>query len=207
VIVPTFNNVKNNRFLWNLESILQQEYSNLKVVIIDDGSTDNTTARIAKHLSWKNAPKDRFTLIKSSRRNKSLMSFYYGAHKYCGLGEIIYTIDGDDELIGTQVFKLINAIYQQEKVYTLYTTYINKSMKQLRLGYNQNYDLETVNSNSYRQDKSHAYSHLRTMMSDTFLLVNSSSLRDKDGKFYEMITDNAVYFCALELSCKRVRNL
>lgn len=35
------------------------------------------------------------------------------------------------------------------------------------------------------------------MMSDTFLLVNDTSFKDKDGKFYQMITDNAVYFCAL----------
>lgn len=38
-----------------------------------------------------------------------------------------------------------------------------------------------------------------------FLYVNSSSFKDKNNKFYELITDNAVYFCALELSCRRVK--
>lgn len=86
------------------------------------------------------APRDKFTVIKSNRRNKSLFNFYYAAHKYCNLGEIIYTIDGDDQLIGTKVFKLINAIYQREKVYTLYTTFMNKAKQTLRLGYNKQYN-------------------------------------------------------------------
>lgn len=30
-----------------------------------------------------------------------------------------------------------------------------------------------------------------------FLYVDSSSFKDKNGKFYELITDNAVYFCAM----------
>jgi glycosyltransferase involved in cell wall biosynthesis len=113
VIVPTYNNVHDHRYLWNIESILQQEYSNIKVVIVDDASSDGTSNKIAKHLLWRKANPDKYILIKSKVRNKSLYSFYYGAHKFCGLGEIIYTIDGDDELIGTQVFKVFNAIYQQ----------------------------------------------------------------------------------------------
>ena len=43
------------------------------------------------------------------------------------------------------------------------------------------------------------------MLSDMFLYVDSSSLKDKHDKFYQLITDNAVYFCAMELSCGRVR--
>lgn len=42
------------------------------------------------------------------------------------------------------------------------------------------------------------------MLSDMFLYVDSSSFKDKSGKFYQLITDNAVYFCAMELSCERV---
>lgn len=45
------------------------------------------------------------------------------------------------------------------------------------------------------------------MLSDTFLLVNSSSFKSKDGRFFQLVTDNAVYFCALELSCKKVKFL
>lgn len=43
------------------------------------------------------------------------------------------------------------------------------------------------------------------MLSDTFLLISSSSLRDTNGNFFEVTADNAVYFSALELSCQRIR--
>lgn len=45
------------------------------------------------------------------------------------------------------------------------------------------------------------------MLSDMFLLVNSSSFKYTEDNFYQIITDNAVYFCAMELSCKKVRFL
>ena len=40
IVAPTYNNVAGNRYLWHLESILQQEYKNYKVIIIDDQSAD-----------------------------------------------------------------------------------------------------------------------------------------------------------------------
>ena len=110
--MPTYNNVIHNRYFWNIESILQQKYSNINVIIIDDASEDDTSAKIGKHLKWRNADPNIFTLIRSKIRNRSLYGFYYAAHKYCDLGQIIYTIDGDDELIGTHVFKIVNAVYQ-----------------------------------------------------------------------------------------------
>lgn len=33
--------------------------------------------------------------------------------EYCNSGDIILDIDADDELIGRQVFKLVNALYQK----------------------------------------------------------------------------------------------
>lgn len=49
-------------------------------------------------------------------------NIYYATHKYCDFNQIFYLVDGDDELIGTQVFKIQNAIYQKQKLYTLYAS-------------------------------------------------------------------------------------
>ena len=43
IIVPTYNNRPYDRYLWNIESILQQNYKNYQVIIFDPASTDNTT--------------------------------------------------------------------------------------------------------------------------------------------------------------------
>lgn len=45
-MVPTYNNNKNFRVEANLNSVFAQNYTNYKVVIIDDASIDKTAERI-----------------------------------------------------------------------------------------------------------------------------------------------------------------
>ncbi len=52
-------------------------------------------------------------------------NYYYAVHKYCDFNQIFYVVDGDDELVGTQVLKLYNAVYQKEKLYALYSNYFS----------------------------------------------------------------------------------
>jgi glycosyltransferase involved in cell wall biosynthesis len=42
VVVPTFNNIANNRHISNIKTIIMQNYQNYHVVVIDDASTDGT---------------------------------------------------------------------------------------------------------------------------------------------------------------------
>jgi cellulose synthase/poly-beta-1,6-N-acetylglucosamine synthase-like glycosyltransferase len=50
IIVPTYNNANNFRAELNLNSIFSQNYTNYKVVIIDDASQDQTATIIRKYL-------------------------------------------------------------------------------------------------------------------------------------------------------------
>ena len=43
IVVPSHDNVKDNRHIKNLRSVLMQEYSNYHIVFIDDASTDGTS--------------------------------------------------------------------------------------------------------------------------------------------------------------------
>lgn len=43
VVVPTYLNDVDYRYAWHLESIFQQEYSNFRLIIIDDASSDKTS--------------------------------------------------------------------------------------------------------------------------------------------------------------------
>lgn len=97
-------------------------------------------------------------------------------NKYCNYGEIFYTLDGDDELVGTQVLKIYNAIYQQEKPYCLYSNYISYDprpffSKKILVGMTNDYPSFIKKANDYK-DYFHHYGHLRTFMTDLFFMIN-----------------------------------
>jgi hypothetical protein len=125
IVVPTYNNEVDYRYGWHLESILQQEYSNYKMVIIDDMSKDRTSKLIARHLKWRNFPKDKVVLLRNKIHRTALENIYYAVHKYCDYNQIFYILDGDDEIVGTQVFKMMNALYQQKKDYVIWTNHFS----------------------------------------------------------------------------------
>jgi len=50
-------------------------------------------------------------------------NIYYALHKYCDYNQIFYILDGDDEIVGTQVLKLYNTLYQEKKIYVLYSAH------------------------------------------------------------------------------------
>lgn len=58
-----------------------------------------------------------------------MSNIYYGLHKYCDYNQIFYILDGDDEIVGTQVFKLYNSLYQQKKSYMLYSSHFQFESK------------------------------------------------------------------------------
>ena len=51
MVVPSFNTVKNQQnYKRNINSILQQEYSNYHVVYVDDSSEDQTTDKLIDYI-------------------------------------------------------------------------------------------------------------------------------------------------------------
>ena len=75
------------------------------------------------------------------------------------------------------------------------------------LGPSKDYWAIDIEMSNFRNTTNRGDYHLRTMMSDTVLLMKPESFQDESGKFYEAIGDNAVYYPAMEMSCKRVKYL
>lgn len=69
--------------------------------------------------------RDKMILINNTfNKGKSWNQYEYG-HKYCKSGSIMFPFDGDDNLIGRQVFKLLNAIYQKRKASFVYLNFLS----------------------------------------------------------------------------------
>ena len=65
-MVPTRNNAKNYRYEYNLQSIINQNYKNYKIVIVDDASDDGTADLISIFLRKSKLPRSQYTLIQNS---------------------------------------------------------------------------------------------------------------------------------------------
>ncbi len=91
IVIPTFNRAN---FIENtIESILQQEYDNYELLVVDDGSTDNTKEIVNTIIEKNPEKKIRYILQKNSER---------GAARNNGLkastGDYLIYMDSDDTL-------------------------------------------------------------------------------------------------------------
>lgn len=97
MVVPTFNNAKNNRYLNNIRSIIMQEYGNFHIVVIDDGSSDNTGSLIDNFMNTQTkVPKEKYMLITNSVQKKAMPNLRRAAMEFCRPEEIFLIVDGDD---------------------------------------------------------------------------------------------------------------
>ena len=145
VVIPTYNNQASDRYLRNLKSILMQNYTNYHIIVFNDGSTDNTGKLIEDYLKDQSRlPSSKYQIIHNPQQLYAMANLRDAAMNYCKEEEIFFVVDGDDELIGRQVFKLFNSIYQKYDVWFVYTNFINSNGG---FGFSQAYPLSVIQQN------------------------------------------------------------
>jgi hypothetical protein len=94
---------------------------------------------------------------------------FYVSQQNCKPGSVMVVLDGDDELIGKQVFKFLSAAYQMTGSYYIYTNFlmIDPINHSVGIGFSAPFPQEIIQTRNYR--KGLLPSHLRTWMSDLFL--------------------------------------
>ena len=68
-------------------------------------------------------------------------NLHWAAHNFCEPNDIMTIIDGDDFLIGKQVFKLFNAVYQSKDVWFVYSNFL---MEGSSIGYSSSYPISFI---------------------------------------------------------------
>lgn len=116
VIVPVYNVEKYIDRCVN--SIIQQSYENLEIILIDDGSSDNT-ASLCDELALSD---DRITVFHNTNHGPSF-SRNFGLEK--SIGEYITFIDSDDWIENDYVEKLIQPYYQEDIELTICPYYMD----------------------------------------------------------------------------------
>ncbi len=119
IIIPTYNNA--NIICRAVDSCINQTYKNIEIIVIDDGSTDNTKEVLSRYNS-----DERFKYIYQENQERS-------AARNHGLdvakGEYIQFLDSDDEIYPEKIEKQVNFLDSNLDYFLVYccTEYINKN--------------------------------------------------------------------------------
>jgi glycosyltransferase involved in cell wall biosynthesis len=194
VLIPSYNNAK-----WvkkNLKSVATQNYSNYRVIYIDDCSEDHTEKLVQKYL-------DEFELrartqyIRNSERKKALENIYGGVCS-CEEDEIVLLLDGDDWFAHENVLKRINEVYSTSDVWLTHGSFIEYPT--LVNWWSEEIPDHIVRDNLFRMYR--CPSHLRTFYAWLFKRIDVEDLKE-DGRFFEMSSDQAIMFPMIEMAGER----
>ena len=122
VVIPTFN--KGKLIVATMDSVLQQTYKNIELVLVDNGSTDDTRARIKDYL---NSRSGNFKVIElkenkgpSNARNVGILG---------SKGKYIFLLDGDDLLMPEKIDKQVRYMDINPNIGLSLTPYLIYSAK------------------------------------------------------------------------------
>jgi len=73
-----------------------QNYTNYKVIIIDDASIDGTTEEYIKYFKIHKIDKSKYTLLSNLERAYALANQYFGTLYGCSKDSINMVVDADD---------------------------------------------------------------------------------------------------------------
>ncbi len=199
VVVPTYNNSRKDICILNISSILDQDYDNFHVYIINDRSEDDTLQKIATFLE-DHPRKNKVTLIDNKERVGAMANYYTMIHQLPD-HVIVLNIDGDDWPVDPYVFSFINMVYADPNVWITYGQYVEYPRNEI--GFCRGYPKKVIQENSYRKCGL-PISHLRTYYAWLFKKLNKEDLM-YNGEFVQATCDKVMMVPMIEMSAGRFR--
>ena len=123
VVCISSHNNKNN-FKRCLDSVFSQNYSNYRVIYIDDGSTDKTYELLVEYVERNNLD-EKIILLRNDEKEGDLLNQYLMGN-LCEEEEIIVPLDGEDAFNTNQILERINKAYMNEEVWVTYGKFKEK---------------------------------------------------------------------------------
>jgi len=191
IIIPAYNCEK-----WvkkNLNSALNQEYTNYEVIYINDCSTDNTGNVAGKMLSDSRVA-SRYI---ENKENKRALPNLVRAINEATPGTIVLALDGDDWLANKGVLKRLNELYTSD-IWITSGSYIdnvhhNISRPKIQVGFWE--------QNIRKVDWT--LSHLRTFRRSLFLKIKEADMMDVDDSYFKFTWDRVIMYPMVEMAGER----
>lgn len=109
VIIPTHNRA--DLVVQAVESVLNQTYTNIEIIVVDDGSTDNTYEALKKH-----EKRIRYIFQQRSERSKARNEGFRHSK-----GSYIAFLDSDDLWLPMKIEKQVQVLNEKRNVGVVYT--------------------------------------------------------------------------------------
>lgn len=187
---------KNNKFIfvmpcYNAEktitqallSVISQSYSNWKIIIRDDMSTDNTRIIIDNIINLFGLQEK--ISVKTNTEKKWEVGNILDMLQECNDEDIICRLDGDDWLTDLDCLYILNRLYRQMNVDVIWTAH--------RWSYtDQNIsNFLPKDANPYKHHW--VSSHFKTFRKNLINNVKDDNFRGADGEYFKRIGDQAIY--------------
>lgn len=195
VVIPSYNN--EDWYQRNLDSVFNQNYTNYRVVYIDDQSPDGTGDLVDRYLRQRGL-KHKCLLIKNEVRYGQLFNRYKAIHA-CDNDEIVVLLDGDDWFAHDNVLSYLNKIYCQQEV-LLTVGNACRSSNGKKISY-RDYTENELNQFGVRQLGFRGV-HPRTFYAGLFKKIKVQDLMH-GGKFLMVATDVAFMLPMFEMARDR----
>lgn len=192
VVIPSYNNAL--FYEKNLDSVLNQNYQNYRVIYIDDASTDGMGSLVKEYLK-NHKLSHQVTFIRNSTRKGALANKYKGAW-LADPKEIIVDLDGDDWLAHDNVLAHLNMIYADPNVWVTYGQFSYYPCGSP--GWADRVPIHIIEHNQFR-DYPWVTTALRTFYAGLFQKINKEDLL-LDGNFFPMASDLAFMFPICEMA-------
>jgi glycosyltransferase involved in cell wall biosynthesis len=183
-----------------LGSVLLQTFSNWKLVVVDDGSVDDTASRVARFC----AADSRISLLSRGARQRSHL-----ANQCAGIEEsrpdeedVIVILDGDDWLPDPGALEFLVKRYSETACWMTYGSYQSwrGDDQPLVVEPCSSYSEDVLRQGTFRRDTWRA-THLRTFKYWLWLRIDQRrSFYTPEGKMVSCCVDLAVMFPLLEMS-------
>ncbi len=171
IVIPSYNNSAYCKK--NVSSVLDQNYTNYRVIYIDDCSPDDTYAKV-NALVAESPFASRFSVTRNESNQGALANLYRAIHS-CKDEEIVVVLDGDDYLAHENVLKVLNKTYADPDVWMTYGNYLDYPTFQLKNKICGEVPSKVVANGSFRSAEWSA-SHLRTFYASLFKKIRLSDL-------------------------------
>lgn len=193
VVIPSYNN--HEWYQYNLDSIIRQKYPALRIIYIDDCSTDKTGMLVEKYIMRNHL--SRITLIRNKKRKGALANLWH-AISLCKPDEIIVNVDGDDWLAHDHVLAHLNQLYQTNDIWLTYGQFKNWPTK--TPGWCKQIPAHIVEKNTFRS-YGFWFAQPRTYYAWLAQRINPKDLiNPQTNDFYRVAGDVALMFPMVEMA-------